>query len=99
MDCNSFAEIKDTTSYDVVMTEDYSKGAFSSQNFTGLNISDLETIEKYITKNKIVYPAIEGRIVVQNIIYAPEGNSAINLATSIILVVIMTLMQTFLSSV
>lgn len=99
VDCNAFTEIKDTTSYDVVMSEDLSKATFSNESFTALNTTDFDTLEKYIKKNKDVYPPIDGRIILHNIESAPEGNSAITIRTSTFLIGIMVLLQKFMSSV
>lgn len=98
VDCNSFSEIKDTTTYDVVMTEDLSKGTFSEQSFTSLETKDLDSVEKYIKQRKIVYPSIDGRIILQNVENAPKGNKAVNLTTSTFLVWIIVLLQKFLST-
>lgn len=99
VDCNSFTEIENETSYNVVMTEDLSKGTFSSQNFTALNTTDSDTLEKYVKKLKVVYPAVEGRVILHNLENAPEGSSAITFTTSTLLIGIMLLLQKFMSSV
>lgn len=95
---SSFIEIKDDTDYDVAMTEDLSKGQFSAQTFVALNSSDVDVLEKFIKKHQIVYPAVDERIVLYNIDKAPEGNAAMTLKTSSLLIALTVLLQKFLSS-
>uniref|UniRef100_A0A336L6M6 5'-nucleotidase n=1 Tax=Culicoides sonorensis TaxID=179676 RepID=A0A336L6M6_CULSO len=97
VDCNGFIEMKDTEKYDIVMTEDLSKASFSNEQFTGLNTTEYSSLEKFIIKNQIVYPAVEGRITLHNVDDAPS--SAVTMKMSVLLMGVVLIFHQFVSFV
>ncbi|XP_063705420.1 protein 5NUC-like [Culicoides brevitarsis] len=89
----SSIEITDKGTYSVITTEDFFKTNFQSEKSDSLETTDIASLEKYIAKHKIVYPAIDERIILHNIEAAPEGNNALTLQKSTFLIGIMILLQ------